>query len=191
LLKFLVFSSCSIGSETDPNTVMKMASKDNTKELGEQTNAKDLVDPVVNVKVKLAVMWCTLMFFYIYNDILTLFQQEVIEGLLAGNLEGVEFTPTVLFAAAALMSFPIFMVLLSVMLPARTNRRVNLFAGVFHLVLLVATLGVGEGPMAFYAMVMAFEGVVIAAITWTAWRWPTTDGAPLGAPRPDGAELGI
>jgi hypothetical protein len=146
--------------------------------MGMNTNASTLVDPIVNVKVKLAVMWTALMFFYIYNDILTLFRQEVVEGLLAGNLEGVEFTPGVLFSAASLMAFPIFMVFLSVLLPARTNRRLNLFAGVFHLVLLVATLGVGEGPMAFYAMFMAFEGVVIAAITWTAWKWPTEEVVP-------------
>ncbi len=159
--------------------------------MGMETNVNTLVDPLVNVKVKLAVMWSTLLFFYIYNDLLTLFQQKVIEGLLAGNLEGVEFTPTVLFAAALLMSFPIFMVLLSVMLPAKANRRVNIFAGVFHMVLLFATMGVGEGPMAFYAMIMAFEGVVIGMITWTAWKWPTSGGAPHGAPAAAGVELGI
>lgn len=170
---------------------MKMASNKEMEKLGMNTNATNLVDPVVNVKVKLAVMWCALMFFYIYNDILTLFRQEVVEGLLAGNLEGVEFTPTVLFSAALLMSFPIFMVFLSVTLPAKTNRRVNLFAGVFHMVLLVSTLGVGEGPMAFYAMVMLFEGIVIAALTWTAWKWPTEVGIGRDAPSADAAALGI
>ena len=170
---------------------MRMASNKETNKNGKNTNATTLVDPVVNVKVKLAVMWCALMFFYIYNDILTLFRQEVVEGLLAGNLEGVEFTPAVLFSAALLMSFPIFMVFLSVTLPAKTNRRANLFAGAFHMVLLVSTLGVGEGPMAFYATVMLFEGVVIAAITWTAWKWPTEDGTAREAPAADAAALGI
>ena len=168
-----------------------MATNKDMEKMSMNPNATTLVDPVVNVKVKLAIMWCALMFFYIYNDLLTLFQQEVIEGLLAGNLEGIEFTPGVLFAAASLMSFPIFMVFLSVLLPARANRRMNIFAGVFHMVLLVATLGVGEGPMAFYAMIMVFEGIVIAAITWTAWKWPTEDGIARMAPTTDAAVLGI
>ena len=171
--------------------VRKMASNDNMDKMGMDTNATNLVDPVVNVKVKLAVMWITLMFFYIYNDILSLYRQDVIEGLSAGNLEGVVFTPAVLIAAALLMTFPIVMVLISVVLPAKTNRRLNLFAGIFHMVVLFSTLGVGELPWAYYAMYMVFEGVVILAITWTAWKWPTEEGLPREAPRGDAAELGI
>jgi hypothetical protein len=150
-----------------------------------------LVDPIVNVKVKLAVMWIVLMFFYIYNDIMTFFRQDVVEGLLAGNMEGVEFTQGVLFAAAVLMSFPIFMVLLSIVLPARTNRRVNMFAGVFHMVLLFATTTVGDAPWAHFALYMVLEGIIIAMITWYAWKWPTQDGVPRQVPRTDGVELGI
>ncbi len=133
-----------------------------------------LVDPIVNVKLKLAVMWATLMFFYIYNDILTMYRQDIVEGLLAGNLEGIQFTQGVLFAAAALMSIPIFMVLLSVTLPARLNRPVNMFMGAFHMVLLVtSTFMDGEAPWAYYGLICVFEGVIIAMITWYAWKWPT------------------
>ncbi|NIP33314.1 MAG: hypothetical protein GWN39_00155, partial [Thermoplasmata archaeon] len=147
---------------------------------------------VVNVKLKLALLWIVLMWFYAYNDIMSFFRQDMVEGILAGNIEGITFTQPFMFAMALLMSFPIFMILLSVMLPARLNRGVNIGAGIFHLVLLGITATVGdEGPWAYYALYMAFEGVIIALITWTAWKWPTTDGVPHGAPRATGVELGI
>jgi hypothetical protein len=146
------------------------------------TSARALVDPVVNIKVKLAAMWVALMFLYIYNDIMTMYRQDVIEGLLAGNLEGVEFTQTVLFAAAVLMCLPIFMVLLSVVLPARINRPLNVFMGVFHMVVLFASSTVGdEAPWAHYALYCVFEGIIIAMITWTAWKWPREESVPGGA----------
>jgi hypothetical protein len=69
---------------------------------------------------------------------------------------------------------------------------VNTFAGIFHLALLGITANVGdEGPWAYYALYMAFEGVIITLITWTAWKWPINEGAPQSVPRSDGMELGI
>lgn len=164
----------------------------NDDKMGKHTNERSLVDPVVNVKLKLAVFWIVLMWFYAYNDLMSFFRQDIVEGVLAGNIEGIEFTQPFMFAMALLMSFPIFMILLSVVLPARMNRPVNMFAGIFHLVLLSITATVGdEGPWAYYALYMAFEGVIIGLITWTAWKWPVTEGVPQGTPRATGVELGI
>ena len=171
---------------------MEMASNNDMEMNGKHANARDLADPVVNVTLRLAVFWIVLMWFYAYNDLMSFFRQDIVEGVLAGNIEGIEFTQPFMFAMALLMSFPIFMILLSVVLPARLNRPVNIFAGIFHLVLLGITATVGdEGPWAYYALYMALEGIIIGLITWTAWKWPASDGAPHGAPGRTGAELGI
>ena len=136
-----------------------------------------LVDPIINIKLKLAIFWIVLMFFYLYNDVISFFKQDTIEGVLAGAPGGVEITPVFLLAASVLMSIPIFMVLLSVVLPAKMNRPVNIVVGIFHLVLLAATATVGdEAPMAHYALYMVFEGLIISLITWYAWKWPTQEG---------------
>jgi len=170
----------------------KMARPAKAGAKAEQVNERALVDPVVNIKVKLAVMWVALMFLYIYNDILTMYRQDIIEGLLAGSVEGVEFTQTLLFGAAVLMSVPIFMVLLSVMLPARINRPLNMFMGVFHMVVLVSSSTVGEeAPWAHFALYCVFEGIIIAMITWYAWKWPKENGVAREAPVRDADGLGI
>jgi len=155
---------------------MKMVNMKNVENMSKQTTATSLVDPIINIKLKLAIFWIVLMFFYAYNDIISFFRQDTIEGVLAGAPGGIEMTPVFLLAASVLMSIPIFMVLLSAVLPARINRPVNIVVGIFHLVLLGVTSTVGdEGPMAHYALYMVFEGIVIAMITWYAWKWPTQE----------------
>jgi len=155
---------------------MKMVNMKNVENMSKQTTATSLVDPIINIKLKLAIFWIVLMFFYAYNDIISFFRQDTIEGVLAGAPGGIEMTPVFLLAASVLMSIPIFMVLLSAVLPARINRPVNIVVGIFHLVLLGVTSTVGdEGPMAHYALYMVFEGIVIAMIIWYAWKWPTQE----------------
>lgn len=132
-----------------------------------------LEDRRVNVKAKLALLWVSLMFFYIYNDVFSFFQPGHVAELVEGQLEGVQFTQTVLFGAAVLMAFPSFMVLLSLTLRARANRLVNIIVGILHIIVLVGTQFVGEGGVWFYwRLYELLEALFLALIIWTAWKWP-------------------
>ena len=136
---------------------------------------KYLEDIQINVKIKLSILWIGLMFFYLYNDVLSLYRQKILEGLLAGELEGVTFTQEVLFGAAILMAIPIFMVFLSIALPAKWNRWVNIVVGIFHAIVLVGTVLAPGEIWAYYALYMVFEAVFIVLIIWYAWKWPTQE----------------
>ena len=130
-------------------------------------------DRKVNVKAKLALLWVALMFFYIYNDLFSLWQPGHIAQLVEGQLEGVQFTQTLLFGAAVLMAFPSFMVLLSLTLKARVNRLVNIVVGIFHVLVLVGAQFVGEGETWFYwRFYELLQVLFLALIIWTAWKWP-------------------
>lgn len=132
-----------------------------------------LEDRKVNVKVKLALLWAALMFFYVYNDIFSLFQPGRIADLVEGQLEGIQFTQSLLFGAAVLMAFPSFMVLLSLTLKARTNRLVNIVVGILHILVLIGTQFVGEGTTWFYwRFYELLEALFLVLIIGTAWRWP-------------------
>ena len=132
-----------------------------------------LQDRRVNVKAKLAFLWAALMFFYIYNDILSMFQPGHVADLVEGHLEGVQFTQTVLFGAAFLMSLPSIMILLSITLKSRANRLVNIIVGVFHIIILVGTQFVGEGETWFFwRLNEILQALFLGLIIWTAWRWP-------------------
>ena len=52
----------------------------------------DLKDIEVNVKIKLALFWVALMFFYLYNDLFSMFQPGHVAELVEGHLEGIQFT---------------------------------------------------------------------------------------------------
>jgi hypothetical protein len=151
--------------------------KVNVKETEEKTNSNNkttrfLEDPKINVKLKLAALWTALVFFYLYNDVITFFRQDHVEEVLTGELAGIEVGQTFLLGAAILMSIPIFMIFLSLALPAKVNRPTNIIVGLFHAVLFFASLvGPGE-PWAHFALYMVFEAVFILIIVWFAWTWP-------------------
>jgi len=139
------------------------------------TNQTDspLEDRTVNVKVKLALLWVALMFFYIYNDVLSFQQPGHVAELLEGQLEGVEITRGILFGGAVLMALPSFMVLLSLTLKAKVNRLVNIVMGGFHVFVLVGTQFVGDGETWLYWRVFeVLEALFLGLIIWTAWKWP-------------------
>lgn len=143
-------------------------------------NANDtgsvLEDRKVNVKAKLSLLWVALMFLYIYNDLFSLWQPGHIAQLVEGQLEGVQFTQTLLIGAAVLMAFPSFMVLLSLTLKARVNRWVNIIVGVLHVFVLLGTQFVGEGEVWIYwRLYELLQTLFLLLIIWTAWKWPTSD----------------
>ncbi len=134
----------------------------------------DLEDIKINVKVKLALFWVALMFFYLYNDLFSFFKPGTVEELVGGSLEGIVFTQELLFGAALLMALPSIMIFLSLTLKAKMNRMVNIIVGIFHMVVLVGTLMVPGDLWVYYATYMVFEAVFIILIVWHAWKWPTT-----------------
>jgi len=132
-----------------------------------------LEDGKINVKIKLSALWVALVFFYLYNDVISFFRGDIIEEVIAGEVGGVQISQPFLFGMAALMAIPIFMVFLSLTLKAKVNRWVNIILGIFHIGLLVTiTLLVPGETWAYYALYMIFEVVFMALIVGHAWKWP-------------------
>jgi len=61
--------------------------------MNSKKSAGILEDININVKIKLALFWVALMFFYIYNDLLSMFKPGTVEELVGGSLEGIVFSP--------------------------------------------------------------------------------------------------
>ena len=145
-------------------------------DMNTKNTAINLEDSKVNVKIRLALLWAALMFFYFYNDIFSLWQPGHLAQLLEGHLEGVEMTQTILFAGAILMCIPSLMVLLSVTLKARANRLVNIIMGFLQMLILLATQFVGGGETWFYwRFFELMEAVFLGLIIWSAWKWPVAE----------------
>ncbi|MFX0115386.1 MAG: DUF6326 family protein, partial [Candidatus Hodarchaeota archaeon] len=55
-------------------------------------NSKIMEDVQINVKIKLSALWVTLMFLYIYADIVAFYMPGHIEDVMAGEVAGFEIT---------------------------------------------------------------------------------------------------
>ena len=130
-------------------------------------------DPKINIKLKLALSWVALMFLYIYNDILSLYQPGHVADLAEGHSQGMVFTQSILLGAAVLMALPGLMVILSVALPARANRLANIAMGAFHILVLIGTQFIGEEAVWYYwRLYEVLELILMIYIVRMAWTWP-------------------
>ncbi|NML21421.1 hypothetical protein HHL16_11080 [Pseudoflavitalea sp. G-6-1-2] len=130
-----------------------------------------LQDFTVNVKIKLAGLWASLMFCYIYGDYFELYVPGKTEGLVNGK--NLLDSPAKLFAATLLLTIPSLMICLSLLLKPRVNRMLNIVWGAFYaaLMLLIAVTSFSEWRL-FYVFLALTETILAITILVTAVKWP-------------------
>ena len=79
-----------------------------------------------STRAKLAAAWTSFMFLYIYVDYLALYKPGAIDDILAGVVFEFDISQTFVVIALMLVGIPSLMILLSMTLPARANRTLNL-----------------------------------------------------------------
>ena len=133
-----------------------------------------LSDLTVHTKLKLSALWVSTMFCYIYCDYFELYVPGKLESMLQheiGPLGAV--TQGVLTGTSILMAIPSLMVFLSVALPARYSRGLNIVVGaIFTLLMAVVTLGAG---WIFYKLFATLEILLTGLVVWYAWKWPRAE----------------
>lgn len=131
-----------------------------------------LEDIKISLQLKIAAIWASLMFLYIYVDYFALYMPGKIEGILKGKVFVFDITQGFLLAALASMSIPALMIFLSVALPAQVNRWTNIIiAAVFIPYTLFNLAGETWMHMVFAAGVEVF---LLCLIIRYAWKWPRT-----------------
>jgi uncharacterized protein DUF6326 len=143
-----------------------------------------LEDQPISVRAKLAAAWTSCMFLYAYVDIIAFFKPGVVHDILIGRIWEFDVSETLLTTFLALMAIPIFMVVLSMTLPARANRITNLIVASVQ-VPYAAFNVVGESWTYFYGLGVALEVIVLALILRYAWTWPRTAPSATMATSPD------
>src|SRR5436190_24363333 len=94
-----------------------------------------LEDFKVNVKIKLAVLWTSVMFCYIYEDYFELYVPKKIERIISG--ESLLATPMKLFAASWVLIIPALMIFLSILLRPKLSRLFNIIFGTCYTALML------------------------------------------------------
>jgi hypothetical protein len=110
------------------------------------------------------------MFFYIYGDYFELYQPGKLQEVIAGRMPFGAISQATLLGMAAAMVVPSLMPFLSLVLPARVNRWLNIIFGAVYSVIMILAI---KGGWHFYILFGLIEITLTLLIVWYAWTWPT------------------
>ena len=132
---------------------------------------RELEDVKVNVKLKLAALWASVMFVYVYVDVIGFYKPGAIEDILAGVVWEFEITQTWALGALALMTIPSLMVFLSLALPARANRWTTIVVASLYVVVSIGN-AIGGDWIFYLSFAVIVEVALLSLALWYAWTWP-------------------
>jgi len=125
----------------------------------------------INVKFKLAALWSSVMFCYIYGDYFSLYVPNKIGEFISGAT--MLDNPHKLFAASILMVIPSLMIFLSLALAPKVNKWLNIIFGVFYTAIMILIAVTTSGAWwTFYIFLAIVESGLTLLIIWYAWNWP-------------------
>ena len=134
-------------------------------------SAAALSDIKLHVRFKLSALWTALMFCYIYGDYFGLYVPGQLQGMLGGAGPVGPVSQGSLIGTALLLAVPGLMVFLSLALPPRLCRWLNIVLGLFYTAIMLLTM---PGAWWFYITLGVIEVALSLWIVACAWRWPKT-----------------
>ena len=130
-----------------------------------------LENPKVNIKIKLAALWASVTFCYLYGDYFELYTPDKVNSLITGdnNLN----SPNILLLASIILAIPSVMVAASIFLKPKINRILNILFGTLFTLMMVfiGIISTNEWYL-FYIFLAFLESIITALIVWYAWKWP-------------------
>jgi Family of unknown function (DUF6326) len=134
-------------------------------------NKNGLKDFEVNIKLKLAALWASVTFFYIYGDYFELYVPNKIAGMINGT-SMLDNSIKVLLASF-LLAIPALMICLSLLLKPPLNKWLNIVFSIFFTVmmLLIAAISISKWR-AFYVFYAIAESILTSLIVWYSFKWP-------------------
>ena len=123
----------------------------------------------IPTKIKLSALWASAMFCYIYADYFGLFAPGQLATMNQGLIPPLgRSTDGVMIFVSAMMAVPSLMIALSVILPDRPNRILNMLFGTIYTAIIGMTMWSGA-HFIFYGVI---EIALTLAVVGYAWRWP-------------------
>ena len=129
----------------------------------------------VNIKIKLSALWGSVMSCYIYCDYFDLYVPEKLQRMINGTTIFGAGDQSALLSISSILLVTSLMICLSILLPANTNRILNIVAG-FIMTLMLGYFAFAAGAY-FYKMYAAVEAILTLSIVRYAWNWPTESNA--------------
>lgn len=136
-----------------------------------------LINYEINVKLKLAALWTSLMFLYIYADYFELKTPGALERMINLETPVGATTPGLLIVFSILLMVPSCMIFLVVLLAPPINKWLNITVGLLYMAisLLIIYSGMSDPWHRFFVLYNVAEVVIFVMIIRQAWKWPKAD----------------
>lgn len=137
------------------------------------TQQSELKEIKVSTQLKLASLWTSLMFLYIYVDYFHLYMPGKLTDIQNGRVYVFDITPGFLSIALVSLTISALMIFLSVVLPAKINRGLNMIVAAIYIPYTLYNLA-GE---AWIHMIVGavVEVILLGFIICYGWKWPRVD----------------
>ena len=124
----------------------------------------------MNKKVLFSTLWIFVTMNYIFCDVFTLFHSESLKQLMTGEMEGMKINQEFLLAFSFLMEMPMMMIVLSRILPYKSNRLANIIVALIMTLVQAATLFTDDNTL-HYIFFSIIEVGTTSFILYSAWNW--------------------
>jgi len=128
----------------------------------------------VNPRIKIAALWASMLFVYVYVDLFGLFRADVRADIEAGKMFVFTIGQGVLLGMTIYVLVPILMLFLSLVMPVRATRAANIVVAVLYAVTVV---GGAIGEWNYYLLGSLVEVALLAGVVYYAWTWPKATDA--------------
>lgn len=136
-------------------------------------SSKSLINYKVDIKIKLAALWTSLMFLYIYADYFRLMTPEKLEKMIKLQTPMGPTTPGLLVVFSLILIVPALMIFLSVFLRPKINKWLNIIVALLYacMSILIIVSSISSEWQKFFMLFNIVEVLIFSMIIFQAWNW--------------------
>jgi len=130
-----------------------------------------LEDAKISTRLKIAALWASVSFCYLFGDIMSFFTPDgYIAQSMAGKIGFFKVTQSTMLVISVLNSITCVMIFVTLILKTKASRRVNIIIGSYQTI--VNLLVFLTSSWAYFIYFGIVESILTGLIVWYAWKWP-------------------
>jgi Family of unknown function (DUF6326) len=129
----------------------------------------DYRDSWINPRFKIAALWTSMLFVFVYVDLFSLYRSDVRADIEAGEIAAFSIGQGFLLGVTVYVALPSLMLFLSLVLPVRVARMANIVLAAVYIPTIV---GSAVGEWNYFILGSAIEAALLVGIVYYAWTWP-------------------
>ena len=123
----------------------------------------------IDTRLKISALWIGTLFIFAYVDLFSLYRSDVRADLEEGKIFIFNVNQTLLFIITLYIIIPSAMIYLTLIMPRRTNRIVNIVVATVYALTII---GGAVGEWSYFVLGSAAEAILLAVVVHHAWTWP-------------------